>query len=232
MCLLKLFNNSNIQSKVLEVKSLAEYIKEVSGYNGDVLLFRGQSNKDFRLIPSVGRNEKFLQYEEQMFLEFKRSYYLYADNRPMTDMDTLFLAQHYGLPTRLLDWSYNPLVALYFACCNDFKIDGRVFIYKVPRQNNHVKEGHDLDNDIFSKTFEKEYLFIIPDYTDKRYVNQKGMFLWFKNPQKAFSDCFMTIIVKNKKAILSNLCSIGVTESFIYPTLDHICSEIKSKIQK
>ena len=232
MCLKKLFCFSKEKENNSEISTLADYVRIVSSYNNKILLFRGQSDKDYHLIPYVGRNPKFLINEEQMFLEFKRYYYLYANNRPQTNIDLLFLAQHYGIPTRLLDWSYNPLVALYFACCSDSTKDGCVYIHSINPSIVVVKEGHELDNDIFSTEIKDSFMFLIPDCTDRRYLNQKGMFLWFKNPQQEFTGNIERIIIKNKKAILLDLDKIGITLSFIYPTLDNLCLEIKNKYIK
>ncbi len=75
-------------------------------------------------------NETFAKNIDLIFFYHWRKHAKILDSRiPEHDIDSLVYAQHNGLPTRLLDWSSNPLVALYFACSKDFDADGKVFVY-------------------------------------------------------------------------------------------------------
>ena len=85
------------------------------------LIYRGQSSTEFSLQPSVFRNG-LIQYEKVLIDELERKAPLEFSGLN-SHLETLIKMQHYGLPTRLLDFSFNPLVALFFACQEE-KEDG------------------------------------------------------------------------------------------------------------
>jgi hypothetical protein len=83
------------------------------------ILFRGVRAESFGLVPKIGRPPVQTPYtEKQLFEEFKFRAVSLLDSLPEHDWEWLSLAQHYGLATRLLDWTENPLVALWFAVSN------------------------------------------------------------------------------------------------------------------
>src|SRR5438477_3733661 len=78
-------------------------------------VFRGLGDTRFGLLPGVGRGSYDLAKERTILEIFERRATEFLDLTQMSSWDKMALAQHHGLPTRLLDWTTNPLVAAYFA---------------------------------------------------------------------------------------------------------------------
>lgn len=238
-----MYNGSVIKSATRfdkkEINDVASYLRELLHLNSNNkrVLFRGQADESFPLVPSIGREKEGkpiydLDDEHRIFLEFKKRYYSFTNCRPTSDADLLFLAQHHELPTRLLDWTYNPLIALYFACLSHEDMDGAIYTISIDDNSKSIKEGHELDDCILdSSKYKQDYYFIIPDDTHVRYVHQSGMFILFKNPTNPIANLNASFIIKNKKLILEELAYIGITDSFVLPTLDNLCKEIKRSIK-
>ena len=115
--------------RAFEVSSVIEFVEVATWlYSDDNVIFRGQTKeKDWPLIPSVGRevDRSRIPWREQEILEeFRREAIPYIDLIPDNDWQWLALAQHNRLPTRLLDWTKNPLAALWFAV-KDSAIDNQ-----------------------------------------------------------------------------------------------------------
>lgn len=213
--------------KEIEVKNL-EMFMSVQYTFPEIDFFRGQSSTEYKLIPSIGRmfkdeeHETLKEFERDIFEDFKRKYSMFTDAKPKNDKEFLFLAQHYGLPTRLLDWTYNPLIALYFACCSKFDRNGVVY-QSYPFSMRIFNENKD---DILSFP---DTTLLIPNITDVRYKNQNGLFVLYPEPWKENVEHITTkyiIPAECKRSILTKLEKIGITRSFIMPSLDSLCKDI------
>jgi hypothetical protein len=92
-----------------------------------VLLYRGQADKGFDLVPSIFRKGRLVNEHKMIQQLLLRSPDSFSDVQ--NPFERLVKMQHYGLPTRLLDVTTNPLVALYFACIDCLDKDGEIIVF-------------------------------------------------------------------------------------------------------
>lgn len=229
--------------------------------------YRGQSKKKYELLPSIGRKPKkdeldgyryqyngryteegLLDQEKNFLHRFRRRAYPYAE-KVLNKWEALFIAQHHGLPTRLLDWTANPLVALFFACSANQ--NDHATLWAIARIKN---EGNDIDvldlhrnEDPLEYYKEKAVKIIHPFYNSQRIIAQDGIFTYHAEPGKKLDSYagkkFLEknldikyllkwiIPSKHKKSIVEELWRIGVSISTVYPDLDRIAEDIwKSEV--
>ena len=110
-----------------QVSSWHELAKLIEDHSDGRWIFRGVKDATYPLVPKIGRDGarkdpatgEPLPYsregEMQMYAEFRRTARPYLRDGTHRDIELLAVAQHHGLPTRLLDWTESPLVAAYFA---------------------------------------------------------------------------------------------------------------------
>lgn len=126
------YTSNTLTEFVMQVCQIKNQMIQGGNEHNESILFRGQANEAFELIPSIARPVLTgnLISEERNLIELamlKLPDVFKADMRPL---ERLALLQHYGIPTRLLDVTENALVALYFACCSNNANNGEIIIFK------------------------------------------------------------------------------------------------------
>ncbi|WP_115718463.1 FRG domain-containing protein [Gallaecimonas mangrovi] len=141
-----------------EINSIQDLLVELAadneGYNG-AIWYRGQANKEWELMPGYLRL-RTPPSESTLIKKFKQSAAMLISTIPNQSFDWLFLMQHYGVPTRLLDWSESPLVALYFAVENYKQhegVDAALWSLR-PSELNKNAGINNADEEFFIPSFE------------------------------------------------------------------------------
>jgi type I restriction enzyme M protein len=195
-------------------------------------VFRGQPKSAYQLLPSVGRAAHTAKsrerYEQSLFEIFCREAKAYIDFTPANDWEWLSLAQHHGLPTRMLDWTYNPLTALYFAVEKHEELDGKLFALRAVRKSSeYERPPSPFEIGVPVKFF--------PSIISPRIRAQEGIFVVcakLESPldmvlPESWSIESFVIPAAAKKSLRYELFRLGVHASSLFPDLDGLGARLK-----
>jgi FRG domain len=212
--------------------------------------FRGHSDVHWALLPGLYRTGATARDEYQFRDEFRLRAHPYLSETtypPVTDWDWYFLMQHYGLPTRLMDWTESSLVGLFFAVREPLdRIDGCVwmldpwavarsaglgdliFDHLNPRSAAHLPP-------VWGNEPLPDYpITMQPSFNSRRITAQRGMFTIHGSSRKplesdpSLAGCLTKIIVRRgaKDRLREQLSTAGISECTVFPELSGLCREL------
>ena len=214
--------------KEIEVNSFNEFHEIIENYDARTVIYRGVKSARYPLMPKIGRivppaSARSREANEQEILRlFKEKALPYLDFIPNSDWDWLALGQQHGLPTRLLDWTGNPLVACYFAVEEESEDDSVIYAY---RKKSYILVDKYPNPFRYNKVGK-----FIPRHLSPRITTQGGLFTVHPNPYEPFESRDMEkIIIPNKirSRLKKTLNKYGVDRFSLFPGLDGLSAYIE-----
>jgi hypothetical protein len=206
--------------------SLEDVLRLAQSFGGATVIYRGVRLAQYDLIPKVWRAKragKALALKDERFILrlFKQRAIAHLDPLPANEWEWLSVAQHHGLPTRLLDWTRNPLVAAYFAVADDSEGDSAVYAYRSSTYLILEKHADPLKVSRIAR--------VNPSHVTRRITAQAGVFTIHPKPSDPFdSSAVQKYVIPNKrrKDIKMALYRLGIDRATLFPDLDGIANHI------
>jgi hypothetical protein len=222
--------NYSSLGQVTDIRDFLSRVIEKRSRPDDVWVFRGQFDTAWDPSPQIDRPEfqtyrdKYKwtrdRHERWLLDEFKKGARPHAHLPPQDEWEWLALAQHHGLATRLLDWTSNPLGALYFACERpDATTASVVWCY------HHAGSLASSGSDPFAIKAITAYW---PPHVTQRITVQGGCFTAHppagKNAKVQWPGDLLQVIVPGgeRRRMRRELTQLGITRSTLFPDLDGI----------
>lgn len=194
-------------------------------------IYRGLSSIDYKLVPTLGRmalrsGDTFEELEKRLLKDFKERAIPFLSTLPTNDWEWLAVAQHHGLPTRLLDWTRNPLVAIYFAVRKESNEDCVIHVLK--ERDQPLVNLEIWPSPLGMGGLPLRY---IPSHVNPRIIAQDGLFTFHPGTgNKPFESPKLDKIVipaKSRKRLKRELYHYGVHDASMFPSLDGLSSHLK-----
>lgn len=186
-------------------------------------LFRGQSDVSWPLVPRFGRKEYATMPWSETFNAWKRRAAEFVRYEAEDDWDWMAIAQHHGMATKLMDWSYNPLVACYFATFPFEDADCAVYAYLSDRNIDTAKDAPEDTKGVIR---------LRPRGVAARIIRQSGIFT-YHNPadldlgehlQKSGALHRIIIVKEYREQLIYELDHYGFNRVNLFPDLDGLAS--------
>lgn len=230
------------------IRSVGEFVSRLHDTStGRRRLFRGQ-NTDQPLLPRIIRLAKkkgitpaeINDREERMLARFRRESVPMLPallvTRKLWDWELMSIAQHWGMPTRLLDWTANPLAGLWFAVSADPPNDekhGVVWVLEGPNE-----QTFDSDQNVFTLP---KTCFFQPPHLDRRIIAQSGWFSVYRHNRTRFLPLENMKRYRNKlkrfivprasfHSLRQELRLLGINHASMVPDLSGLGAEIQAEI--
>ena len=237
--------------KITRLETLLKVIQSANAKFGeDFCWWRGEGRirDDWKLKPKIYRkplNESALAFQFVNRAKVRHAKYPAKDDDwPMW----LFLMQHYNYPTRLLDWTESALIALYFAVCQKqyHRESGKLWCLQPYKLNLHFEmngialpqlpDAHFLCQEAFlpKQHPTERILAVIADHFDVRHLVQSAAFTihGIRTPLDEHPDRHNFLVnfevpAKAKASLLDDLKSLWIRESYLFPDLEHLASDVQ-----